>query len=107
MMCGFRLLASIALACFSVPVFAQSSRVLQNSSTVTQNLSTPGQWSLNAILVPGTSAVTGGSTNGILYNNAGTLGNLGTTTSGVLVTDGSGIPSIATTLPTGTRRRQI
>ena len=100
MRCTTRLFAAFVAVCFCVSAFAQT-RTLQNSSTVTQDLSTPGQWSLNAILVPGTSAVTGGSTNGILYNNAGILGNLGTTTSGVLVTNGSGIPSVNTTLPSG------
>ena len=52
-------------------------------------------------LVVGTVTLTGGATNGLLYNNAGVLGNLATGNSGVLITSGAGVPSISTTLPTG------
>jgi len=52
-------------------------------------------------ITPGTTAISSGTTKGLLYDNAGLLGNLATLNSGVLVTDGSGNPSIATTLPSG------
>lgn len=39
--------------------------------------------------------LTGGTPNGLLYNNADTLGNLATTASGMLITDSSGLPSIS------------
>jgi len=56
--------------------------------------------SADAITI-GTTLVTGGTTKGLLYDNAGVLGNLATANSGVLVTDGTGIPSISSTLPNG------
>jgi hypothetical protein len=52
-------------------------------------------------ITPGTTSVASGTTNGLLYDNAGTLGNLATANSGVLVTSSGGVPSISTTLPTG------
>ena len=47
----------------------------------------------------GTTAVTSGTANCNLYNNAGLLGCIATVNSGVYVTNGSGVPSISTTLP--------
>lgn len=44
----------------------------------------------------GTTTISGGTNKGLIYDNAGVLGNLATGNSGVLVTDGSGVPSIAT-----------
>jgi hypothetical protein len=52
------------------------------------------------LIVAGTPIVSG-TANGLLYNNAEKLGNLATTGNGVLVTDGSNVPSISTTLPSG------
>ena len=49
----------------------------------------------------GTTSITSGSNNGILYNNAGILGNLSTLASAVLVTSVGGVPSMSATLPTG------
>lgn len=49
----------------------------------------------------GTTTITTGTANGLLYDNAGVLGNLVTANSGVLVTSGAGAPSISTTLPNG------
>jgi hypothetical protein len=46
------------------------------------------------------AALTGGINKGLLYDNAGALGNLSTANNGVLVTSASGVPSISTTLPT-------
>ncbi len=48
----------------------------------------------------GTTLVSSGSANALLYNNAGTLGNITTANNSVLITNGSGVPSWATTLPT-------
>lgn len=47
----------------------------------------------------GSSPITGGITNGLLYDNGGVIGNLSTLGNGVLVTSSGGVPSIATTLP--------
>lgn len=49
----------------------------------------------------GTTTITSGTANGLFYDNAGVLGNLATANNGVAVTDGSGNPSISTTLPSG------
>lgn len=50
-------------------------------------------------LTVNSTTIGSGSTNGLLYNNGGVLGNLGTIASGVLVTSAGSIPSISTTLP--------
>lgn len=47
----------------------------------------------------GSTLLNSGSVDGLLYDNGGVLGNLATLINGVLVTNGSGLPSIATTLP--------
>lgn len=49
----------------------------------------------------GTQSVTNGTSNGLLYNNGGLLGNLATAANSALVTDGSGVPSISQTLANG------
>lgn len=46
----------------------------------------------------GTTAIGGGTANGLLYNNAGVLGNLATIANGVLQTDVSGVPAISTSI---------
>lgn len=52
-------------------------------------------------LVPGTTTLTGGAlnSNGLLFNSGNVLTNLASANNGVLVTNGSGVPSISTTLP--------
>jgi hypothetical protein len=45
-------------------------------------------------LTVGTSVIAGGTSNGLLYNNSGILGNLATANSGVVVTSNTGVPSI-------------
>ena len=49
----------------------------------------------------GTTTITSGTTNGLLYDNGGVFGNLSTANNGVLITSNSGVPSISTTLPSG------
>ena len=49
----------------------------------------------------GTTTITSGTTKGMLYDNGGVLGNLATANNAVLGTDGSGNPSMSTTLPSG------
>lgn len=49
----------------------------------------------------GSTAISGGVTKGLLYNNGGVVGNLATVNNGVLVTSAAGVPSIATALPSG------
>lgn len=58
--------------------------------------------SLTALgLTVGTTTITSGTDKGLIYDNAGVLGNLATANSGVLVTSGIGVPSISSTLPSG------
>ena len=52
----------------------------------------------SSITIEGTT-ITSGTPNGLLYDHAGKIGNLATAANGVLVTDGSGVPSISSTLP--------
>jgi hypothetical protein len=52
-------------------------------------------------LTIGSNTIASGSNNGILYDNGGLLGNLTTLGSAILVTSAGGVPSMATTLPSG------
>lgn len=52
-------------------------------------------------LAVGSSVITGGTSKGLLFNNAGVLGNLATINNGVLVTSVAGVPSVSTNLPNG------
>ena len=54
-----------------------------------------------ASIIIGTTTITGGNANGLLYNNGGLAGNLATANNGVLITSGAGLPSISSTLPSG------
>ncbi len=83
--------ANSSLASASTTVNSQTC-TLGASCTVTASASS---------VTPGTTTVTSGTSNGLLYDNAGTLGNLATTNNGVLVTSGGGVPSVSTTLPSG------
>jgi hypothetical protein len=49
----------------------------------------------------GASAINGGISNGLFYDNGAVLGNLATANNGVLVTSSGGVPSISSTLPSG------
>ena len=49
----------------------------------------------------GSSTIVGGATNSILYQNGGVFGEIGVVGNSVLVTNVSGVPSEATTLPSG------
>lgn len=46
-------------------------------------------------LTVGTTPIVSGASKGLLYNNAGVLGNVATANSGMLVTSASGVPSIS------------
>lgn len=50
------------------------------------------------VLSVGVTPILFGTNKGLLYDNAGTLGNLSTVTNGALVTNGSGDPSISTAI---------
>lgn len=52
-------------------------------------------------LLVGTTPISGGTSNGLIYNSSGKLGNLASANNGVVVTDGGGVPSVASTLPSG------
>lgn len=54
-----------------------------------------------ASIAVGTTTVSGSATNRILFNNAGTLGDITAVNNAVLATNGSGVPSEVTTLPSG------
>lgn len=47
----------------------------------------------------GTTTITSGTPNGLLYDNGGVVGNLASGNSGVLITSAGGLPSISSTLP--------
>ncbi len=79
-------------------VHASSSGVLSGTGT--------DCGSSSAVTV-GTTTITSGTPNGLLYDNGGVLGNLATANSGVLVTSSGGVPSISTTLPSGLNATNI
>jgi hypothetical protein len=60
-----------------------------------------GSCSVAGALTVGVSTISGGTPNGLFFDSSGVLGNLATTNNGVLVTSGSGVPSISATLPSG------
>lgn len=49
-------------------------------------------------LIIGTTTISSGTNKGLLYNNAGILGNLTSPNDGILITSSSGVPSIGNTL---------
>lgn len=51
----------------------------------------------------GTTTIASGTTNGLIYDNAGVVGNLATANNGVLITSGGGVPSISSTIPAATQ----
>lgn len=63
---------------------------LGNTCTITASAGT---------ITPGVTTISSGTSNGLLYDNAAVLGNLATANNGVVVTNGSGVPSVGTTLP--------
>lgn len=98
-----------ALLFFTSAAYGQA---VQQSGTVT-----PGhgvQWLTTGIIADsggppsgnpsitiGTTQITSGTDQGLLYDNNGVVGNLSTLNNGILVTDGSGVPSISTSFPSG------
>lgn len=50
-------------------------------------------------IIVGTTGVAGGTTNGILYDNGGVLGNVPTVNNGIMVSNGSGVPSFSSVFP--------
>jgi hypothetical protein len=66
---------------------------------LTGRLVTQGACGGGSSITVGVSAIVGGSTNQILYDNAGLLGEVLSGNNGVLVTSGIGVPSISSTLP--------
>lgn len=88
---GFTAIPNSALANSSTTVNGQSC-TLGSTCTVMAAATT---------ITPGATTVTSGTTNGLLYDNAGALGNLATSASGVLVTSAGSVPLISTTLPNG------
>lgn len=65
-----------------------------------QVINNPGAGGGGGITI-GTTAITGGTANQILYDNAGAVGEIIKCNSGVYQTNGSGVPSCGTTLPSG------
>lgn len=62
-----------------------------------------GTWAAPAAasIVVGSTPITSGTTQQLLFDNAGILGEITKVNSSVLVTNGSGVPSFGTTLPAG------
>jgi hypothetical protein len=50
-------------------------------------------------IVVGTTTISSGTSNGILFNNGGLLGNTNSAANALLATNGSNVPSLVTTLP--------
>ena len=92
-------------ATITVSAGAGSLNLEANATTINGTTCTPGGSctvsSSASALVVGTTAITSGTTNGLLYDNAGVLGNLATGNNSLLVTNGSGVPSIGTAIPSG------
>jgi hypothetical protein len=62
---------------------------------------TPVLTSATLALTIGSTPITGGTPNGLLFDSAGMVGNLATANSGLLVTSSGGVPSISTAIPNG------
>lgn len=75
----------------SVNVGTVGSFIVNGAAQTIPGLNVTGTFTANALTIP----------KGLLYNNGGFLGNLATGNNGLLVTDGSGNPSITSTLPSG------
>jgi hypothetical protein len=75
--------------------FLANSAVIVNGTSCTLGAAC-APTAIASSVVPGTTTVTGGTSNGLLYNNGGGLGNLATANSGVLITTGSGVPYVGT-----------
>ena len=56
-----------------------------------------GTWAAVPLSV-GATTIASGTTEGLLYDNAGVLGNLATANNGIFVTSGSGVPSVSTAI---------
>jgi microcystin-dependent protein len=72
-------------------------------SSITVNSTTcslSSSCTIAAVLTIGSSTISGGTTNGLLYDSSGVVGNLATGNNGTLITSGGGVPSISSTLPT-------
>lgn len=101
-----RIAAFVAALCLALPAYAQQSSWLWWGATnpvpvsAANPLPVTGAGAPATSLTVGTTTIVGGTTLGLLYDNAGVLGNLATGNNGILVTDGSGHPSISTTFPT-------
>lgn len=70
----------------------------------TGSIALPGWKAISGLpfaLVVGSTGITGGTNNGLLYNNGGVLGNLTTTTNGVLQTSAAGVPAISQSIHLG------
>lgn len=91
----------VAVAKFSATGISYfgSASVVPPAANDNSNLTPSTSWVLSNAANVGVSSVKSGTDKGLLYNNAGVLGNLATANGGVLVTNGSGVPSISTTLP--------
>ena len=97
-----KLLLALALLFISDVAFAQCNGVF-GANTVCGSIAggAPGPVpfiNFPSGLVVGTTTIGNGTPNGLLYDAAGVLGNLATGNNGVLVTNGSGVPSIGNTL---------
>lgn len=96
-------LTDVQLTARIQPATAASSGALpawpNNTTTFLRGDGTYATPSAAGTLIVGTSTITGGTTLGLLYDNAGVLGNLATANNSIFSTDGAGNPALAGVLP--------
>lgn len=104
-----KIILAIGLWLLPTLAFAQCSGVFPASSVCGTGVggpAVPGVIPLSSLvvpqnLIPGSTVITGGTSNGVLYNTGGVLGNTSATNSAVLITNTSGVPFLSLALPTG------
>lgn len=102
-----KIFAALVLSFLSSQAWGQCTGIFP-AGTVCGNLTgspaqpTPSALSVAPIAI-GSTSITAGTSNGVLYNNAGVFANTNAAANGVLITSGANVPSISTTIPTATQ----
>ena len=97
---GTYMLAEVVTASTAVAPTLISASTTVNGVTCTIGSTCTISASAGSLTI-GTTTIASGTSNGLLYDNAGNLGNLATANNGVLITSGTGVPAISSTLPSG------
>jgi len=79
----------------------QASSILVTDGSGVPSLSTTAPSGINFPLTVGTTTIASGTSLGMLYNNAGVLGNTASLANAVLVTNASSVPAFSTSIPSG------